>query len=358
MDLKVKGLRVKGRQVRLDTFKGNLVATIASDGRKYSIDKDLDQHLISINPFVLDEIKVGGSYALGRLPGKMQVISEPLNNHISNRRSHTDQVVSIAVQIAYMLGLNVDLCRVAALAHDVGHCPFGPHGGEILGIKHALNGVIILQEVEKLNLTKEVVRAILFHSLDKNNLDNDEKLSNEAFVVALADKFAYLPQDFEDFKRAGMLEDLCPPEELSMFGFGNGGDFQRKMREICINALFEESVNEGEVSFSKSEEAIAFQKIRKWAYDNVYRKLNDMPDRAYHKENIAIVMEYFIDSGLAENLAPPFAISMMTDGDVNRLAKILKLRCPTTEEINSLSITEIIKSLKGREIDHTADPLW
>ncbi len=349
---------MKGRQVRLDTFKGNLVPTIASAGRKYSMEKDLDQHLETIDSFVLDEIKIGLSDALGRLPGKMQVISEPLNNHISNRRSHTDEVVAISVQIAYTLGLNVNLCRAAALGHDVGHCPFGPHGGEILGIKHALNGVIILQEVERLNLTKEVVHAILFHSLDKNNLDNDEKLSNEAFVVALADKFAYLPKDFEDFKRAGMLEGLCPPEELSMFGFENGGNFQRKMRELCINALFEESVNEGEVSFSKSEEAIAFQKIRKWAYDNVYKKLNDMPDRAYHKENLKIVLEYFIDNGLAENLAPEFAISMMTDSDVNRLAEILKHRCPTTEELNSLSITEIIKSLGGRKIDHTADPLW
>jgi len=278
---------------------------------------------------------------------------------LEEARSHTDQVVAISVQIAYMLNLNIDLCRVAATAHDVGHCPFGPYGGEILGIKHALNGVIILQEVERLNLTKEVVCAILFHSLDKNNLDNDKKLSNEAFVVALADKFAYLPKDIEDFKRAGMLEDLCPPEELSMFGFENGGDFQRKMRELCINALFEESLNEGEVSFSKSEEAIAFQKIRKWAYDNVYKKLNDMPDKAYHKKNLEIVMEYFIDSRLAENLAENFAISMMTDEDVNRLAGIiLKNKCPTTEEINNLSITEIIKSLKGRKIDHTENPLW
>lgn len=347
-----------GKQLRLDTFKCNLVPTIKSGGRKYPMEKDLDRHLKSIDPFVLDEIKVGGSYALWRLPGKMQVISTPLNNHISNRRSHTDEVVAIAIQIAYMLGLNVNLCRVAALAHDVGHCPFGPHGGEILGIKHSLNGVIMLQEVERLNLTKEVVRAILFHSLDKNNLGNDEKLSNEAFVVALADKFAYLPKDFEDFKRAGMLEGLCPPEELLMFGFENGDNFQRKMRELCINALIEESLNEGEVSFSKSETAIAFQKIRKWAYSNVYKKLNDMPDRAYHKENIAIVLEYFINEGLSENLAPEFAISMMTDRDVNWLSEILKNRNPTAEEIAGLSVVEIIKSLKERAIDHTENPLW
>ena len=345
--------RQPGRQSRMDTFGSTLTSITASAGRKYSIADDLYRHLASIDSFVLDEIKVEESFALWRLPEKMQVISKPLNNHISNRRSHTDEVVAIAIQIAYMLGLNVNLCRAAALAHDVGHCPFGPHGGEILGIKHSLNGVIILQEVERLNLTKEVVQAILFHSLDKNNLDNDEKLSNEAFVVALADKFAYLPKDFEDFRRAGMLEGLCPPEELLMFGFENGDNFQIKMRELCINALFEESLNEGEVSFSKSETAIAFQKIRGWAYDNVYKKLNDMPDRAYHKENIATVLECFIEEELAENLAPEFAISMMTDEDVNKLAEN-----PTAEEAKKLSVMEIIKSLKGREIDHTKDPLW
>lgn len=346
------------KQLRLDTFRCNLTPTTASGGRKYSMKTDLDRHLKSMDPFHLDEIKIGGSSTFWRLPGKMQVFSRPRNNAISDRGSHTYQVVAHSTQIAYLLNLNVNLCRAAALGHDVGHCPYGPHGGEILGIKHSLNGVVILQEVERLNLTKEVACAILFHSLDKNNLDNGEKLSNEAFVVALADKFAYLPKDFEDFKRVGMLKDLCPPEELLMFGFGNGGDFQRKMREICINALIEESLDEGEVSFSKSETARAFQKIRKWAYDNVYNKLNDMPDRAYHKENLKIVLEHFVDNGLAENLAPEFAISMMTDRDVDWLSGILKNRNPTEEELNSLSVIEIIKSLNGRTIDHTKNPLW
>lgn len=349
------------KQLRLDTFRGRLVPTTASGGRKYGMKNDRDQRLNSIDPFLLDEIKIGGSDALGRLPGKMQVISTPRNNHISNRRSHTDQVVAVSIQIAYMLGLNVNLCRAAALGHDVGHCPYGPHGGEILGIKHALNGAVILLEVEDLNLTKAVVSAILNHTLDSNVLSNGKNQSDEAFVVALADKFAYLFKDFEDFKRAGMLKDLSPPEELLLFGFGNGKDFQRKGRELCVNALIEESLQEGRISFSKSDVAITFQKIRKWAYDNVYDKLNDMPERAYHKENIKIVLEYFIDKELSENLASEFAISMMTDNDVNWLAKILKDRNPTedeTDQINNLSVIEIIKSLKGKEINHKQNPLW
>lgn len=352
------------KQLRLDTFRGRLAPLITSGGRRYEIENDPEKALYSINPcdpFLLDEIKIERSKALGRLSGKMQVISTPLNNHISNRRSHTDEVVAIAIEIAYMLGLNINLCRAAALGHDVGHCPYGPHGGEILGIKHPLNGAIILLEIEGLNLAKEVVRAILYHSLDSNSLDNGEKLSNEAFVVALADKFAYLFRDFEDFQRSGMLKNLIPPEELWMFGYGNGNDFPRKGIEICVNALIEESLREGRVSFSKSEVAIAFQKIRKWAYDNVYKKLNDMPDRVYHKVNLKIVKEYVIDKELHGSLTPEFAISMMTDYDVNWLSEILNNRSPTENDekrIEQLSVMEIIRSLNGKEIDHTKSPLW
>lgn len=352
------------KQLRLDTFRGKLEPLAASGGRKYDIMNDRYKGLYSINPckpFLLDEIEIRESQALKRLPGKMQVISTPHNNHISNRRSHTDRVAGIAVQIAYMLGLNVDFCRAAALGHDVGHCPYGPHGGEILGIKHPLNGAVMLLEVEGLNLTKEVVRAILYHSLDSNSLTNGEKLPNEAFVVALADKFAYLPEDWEDFKRSKMLKNLTPPEELLAFGFGNGEDFPRKMTEICVNALMEESLQEGIISFSKSETAMAFQKIRKWSYDEIYNKLNDRPERAYHKVNLKIVLEYFVDKNLHKNLAPEFAVSMMTDNDVNWLSGILKDRNPTEDEkeqINQLSVIEIIRSLKGKEINHKQSPLW
>lgn len=351
----------EGRQLTFNTFDSKqLLPTTVSGGRKYSMKNDRDREIRNIDDFSRDEIKIGGSDALIRLSDKMQVFSIPHNNHVSNRRSHTDDVVLISMRIAYGLGLNPNLCRPAALGHDVGHPPFGPHGAEILGIKHPLNGVVILQEVEGLNLTKEVIRAILYHSLDTNSLNNGEKLSNEAHAVAIADKIAYLPKDWEDFKRTGMLKNITPPDELSIFGWGNK-DFPRKMREICINALIEESLQEGKVSFLKSEIAVAFQKIRTWSYDHVYKKLNDMPDRAYHKTNLKIVKEYVIDKGLHENLAPEFAISMMTDNDVNWLSGILKDRNPTEDEIdqiNNLSVIEIIKSLNGKEIDHKQNPLW
>jgi len=355
------------KQLRLDTYSfygGRLSPLKVSSGRKYSIKDDPDPSLYSINPydpFIIDEIRIERSRALSRLPYKMQVVSTPINNHISNRRSHTDEVVAIAIMIAYYLGLNINLCRAIALAHDVGHCPFGPHGGEILGIKHPQNGTVILQEVEGLNLTMEVLMGILFHSLDTNSLNNGEEMSNEAFVVALADKFAYLFRDFEDFRRTGMLKNLIPPDELLMFGYGNGKDFPRNGVEICINALIDESRSEGKVSFSKSEIAKAFQKIRKWTYDNVYKKLNDMPDRAYHKTNLKIVREYFVDKGLHGNLAPEFAISMMTDYDVNWLSGILIDRKPTEKDrllIGQLSIIEIVESLNGKYIDHKQNQLW
>ncbi len=352
---------IKGRQVRLDTYKCRLLPTTMSGGRKYDTRGSQDECQKDIDPFLRDEIAILGSDPYGRLFGKMQVFSRPVNNLISNRGTHSSKVASISLQIAQRFGLNINLCRAIAFGHDVGHCPYGPNGGRILGIKHPLNGVIIFQEVAGLNLTKDVVFGILHHSLDKNNLGNGKKLSNEAFTVAVADKAAYLPDDIEDFRRMGMLKNLTLPEELKIFGFGNGKDFPKEMRRICINALIEESSQEGAISFSKSEIAIAFQKIREWAYANVYNKLDNMPDRAYHKTNLDLVLEYFVKNGLAENLAPEFAISMMTDWDVDFLAGILKNGNPTPvdeEQIKQLSIFEIIRSLKGKYINHTKSPLW
>jgi len=373
-------MNLKGRQLTFDTFgserllptttsggrrydadSGGLVSIAMSGGRKQNTRGRQDEWQKSMDPFLRDIIAILGSYPYGILFGKMQVFSTPLNNLISNRGTHTGKVVAIAMQIAHMLGLNIYLCIAIALGHDVGHCPYGPNGCRILGIKHPLNGVNILQEVAELNLTKEVVIGILYHSLDKNNLDNGERLSNEAFTVAVADKIAYLPPDIIDFYRMGMLKKLTLPEELKLFGFGNGKDFIKEMQRICINALIKESLQEGRVSFSKSEIAIAFQKIRDWAYTNVYNKLDNMPDRAYHKTNLDLVLKYFVDNGLAENLAPEFAISMMTDGDVNFLAGILQKGNPTPaeeEQISQLSVFEIIKSLKGKKINHTENPLW
>lgn len=355
--------RLPTMQKRLDTYRIRLSPLTATGGRKWNIAIDRDRELYSINPFILDEIKIEGSFALGRLPGKMQVVSTPINNHVSNRRSHTDMVVAIVVEMAYMLGLNVNLCRTIALGHDVGHCPYGSHGNEILGISHSLNGVIVLQEVEDLNLTKEVVRAILYHSLDSNSLGNGQKLSNEAYLVAIADKLAYLFKDILDFKRTGLLSalGLTLPEEIALFGSVNEEDFNRKAINICVNALIEESLREGEVSFSKSEIAVAFQKTRKWLYDNVYNTLNDRPERKYHKVNLGIVKEYFIAKSLHGNLAPEFVISMITDNDANWLSEILKKKNPTQsqrKQINQLSVMETIKSLNGKEIDHRANPLW
>lgn len=345
-------------QLRLDTFRGKLEPLMASGGRKLRFEEDSHKELRSHNPFRQDIIRIKQSFALARLPGKMQVTSTPRNNHVSNRRSHTDLVVAIAMRIADILGLNIDLCIAAALGHDVGHCPYGPHGGDILGLSHPLTGVIILQEVEELNLTKEVLKAILYHSLDSDSLVNGKELSNEAYVVAIADKFAYLFKDILDFERTGLLNrlNLILPGELFLFGFKNKETFQKTAINICINALVEETMNERKVSFSISETAIAFQKIRKWLYENVYNKLNDMPERAYHKTNLALVLKYIRTEGLAGNQDSTFVVSMMDDMDVNWLAEILKKGNPSAEEkkqIKQLSVMEIVKSIpKGKIIDH------
>ncbi len=332
-----------------------------SKGRRFRKDNE-DSYLFGLDPWLLDEANILQSKALRRLPEKTQVHSLPLNPHIRNRMIHTLEVAAISVEAASMLGLNVNFCRAAALGHDVGHVPYGHAGEEVLKIDHALNGVVILQEVERkgrgLNLTWEVINAIMSHSRshfkDKRELSIDKKQPNEASLLVLSDKIAYLFSDFNDFQRLGMLKNKEIPEEF--FELGGGPNAQRRRVASCLEALIEESLNKERISFSESEVAKKFRKIRDWMYEEMYFK-KEWEDSKM--EGLRIVVEYFRENdNLCGNLDPNFVVGLMTDREADWLAEILKDRKPTQEEINRLSLMEIVPSLNGKEIDHTKYALW
>lgn len=347
------------RQTRLD--ERILKPLRISKGRKFRRDDD-DRYLFGLDPWLLDETKILQSKALRRLPEKTQVHSLPFNPHIRNRMIHTLEVTAISVETASILGLNVNFCRAAALGHDVGHVPYGHAGEEVLEINHALNGVVILQEVERkgagLNLTWEVVNAIMSHSRsrfkDKKELSIDKRQPNEASLLVLADKIAYLFSDFNDFQRLGMLKNKEVPEEF--FEFGAGPNAQRKRVASCLEALIEESLDKGRISFSESEIAKKFRGIRDWMYEEMYFKKEWENSKM---EDLKMIVEYFRENDdLCGNLDPNFVVSLMTDREADYLAEILRDRKPSQGEISRLSLMEIIPSLNGKEIDHTKYDFW
>src|SRR6202451_3808015 len=142
------------------------------------------------NDFQRDRDRVIHARAFRRLEAKTQVFTRRYSDHFRNRLTHTIEVAQIARTIASQLGLNVDLVEALALAHDVGHPPFG-HAGEKaldlvlrehgLGFDHNLHALRIVTWFEErypafrgLNLTLGVREGIIKHSRDYSHSDHPE----------------------------------------------------------------------------------------------------------------------------------------------------------------------------------------
>src|SRR3982751_2933574 len=130
-------------------------------------------------PFQRDRERIVHSSAFRRMTGKTQVLIASVNDHHRTRLTHTLEVTQIARTVARRMRLNEDLTEAIALAHDIGHPPFG-HAGEYAlddclrghgGFDHNLFGLRRVDELEErypefpgLNLSFEVREAFAQHS--------------------------------------------------------------------------------------------------------------------------------------------------------------------------------------------------
>lgn len=185
-------------------------------------------------PFQRDCGRIIHSRAFRRLAGKTQVFTERGSDHFRSRLTHTMEVVQIARTIARALGLNEDLTEALALAHDIGHPPFG-HAGERalddalqqygLRFDHNLHALRIVEHFENrhldfrgLNLTLAVREGIVKHSHDYSAQEHpelaayflDQRPPLEAQLIDLADEIAYLTADLDD----GMEAEILTLEEI------------------------------------------------------------------------------------------------------------------------------------------------
>ena len=181
------------------------------------------------NDFQRDRDRVIHSRAFRRLENKTQVFTRRYSDHFRNRLTHTIEVAQIARTIAAQLGLNVDLVEALALAHDVGHPPFG-HAGEKaldaamqahgMSFDHNLHALRIVEDFELryaafrgLNLSFEVREGIIKHSRDYPARDFpqlaeyllDQRPPLEAQLIDAADEIAYATADLDDGFEARLL---------------------------------------------------------------------------------------------------------------------------------------------------------
>ena len=145
--------------------------------------------------------------AFRRLKHKTQVFLAPEGDHYRTRLTHTLEVSQIARSISRALWLNEDLTEAIALAHDLGHTPYGHAGERALGSfthfchnEQSLRMVDVLEYDGKgMNLTYEVRDGILNHTSRGN------ACTLEGHVVAWSDRIAYINHDIDDAIRARMF---------------------------------------------------------------------------------------------------------------------------------------------------------
>lgn len=169
-----------------------------------------------------DRDRIIHSGAFRRLQYKTQVFVNHEGDYYRTRITHTLEVAQIARSVARVLRLNQDLTEAVALAHDLGHTPFGHCGERVLnellqesgGFEHNAQSYRIVTRLEHrypdfpgLNLTHEVLEGIDKHHTryDGETRETRNQGSLEAQIVDLADEIAYCGHDLDDGLTSGLL---------------------------------------------------------------------------------------------------------------------------------------------------------
>ena len=260
--------------------------------------------------FERDYTRIIHSTAYRRLKHKTQVFFSPENDHICTRIEHVTHVESISYTIAKNLGLNTELTKAIAVAHDVGHSPFGHEGEKILseisnrdlGISfwHEKNGLELVDNIElledterfkqNLDLTYAVRDGIISHcgEIDENCLKprnefidlNDYKFPNqyapytwEGCVVKISDKISYLCRDIEDAITLKIFKDIPGEEDI----INNTNLINNLIYDLCENSSPEKGL-------CLSENALnLMNRIKAFNYKYIYASDRIMPSTRYFR---------------------------------------------------------------------------
>lgn len=257
--------------------------------------------------FARDYTRILHSDAYKRLKHKTQVFFSPSNDHICTRIEHVSHVDSISNTIASYLGLNTELTKAIAIAHDLGHSPFGHAGEKILNeislrdigetFWHEKNGVYFVDNIElleddkgnlqNLNLTYAVRDGIISHcgEIDENAIKPREEAIDlykytkpneyapytwEGCVIKVSDKISYIGRDIEDALSLKILNKSKIDNLKEILGMSKEEPLNNtKIINDLIVDLCNNSTPEKGLCFSK-EKLELIDKIKKYNYENIY----------------------------------------------------------------------------------------
>lgn len=193
------------------------------------------------NDYARDRDRIIHARAFRRLEAKTQVFTARFSDHFRNRLTHTLEVAQAARTVAGGLELNADLAEALALAHDIGHPPFGHAGERKLDARmrqfgerfdHNLHALRIVEQFEQryldfpgLNLTFEVREGIVKHSRDYAPEEFpelaeyllDQRPPIEAQLIDWVDEIAYNTADLDDAFEARLLDLAALRDEVPLF---------------------------------------------------------------------------------------------------------------------------------------------
>ncbi len=210
-------MRLYFEELEIATLASYAAKSRFSLGKQYSEPKSENRTC-----FQQDRDRIIHSKSFRRLKHKTQVFIATESDHYRSRLTHSLEVAQISRHLARMLKLNEDLAEAIALAHDLGHTPFGHSGERELnalmkdfgGFEHNLQSRRVVETLEKkyplfpgLNVSLEIREGLTKHSTPWDNPDeHGHYMTLEAQVTNLADEIAYNNHDLDDGLSSRLLE--------------------------------------------------------------------------------------------------------------------------------------------------------
>lgn len=276
--------------------------------------------------FFRDIDRIIHSLAYTRYIDKTQVYSFIQNDHITHRVLHVQLVSKIARTIGRSLRLNEDLIEAIALAHDVGHTPFGHVGENCLNeicekenigyFCHNAQGVRVLKDLEKSNISVQTLDGILAHNGEilLNKYEYNPSKTKEQFldelqsiytikayskkiipmtlegcVVRISDIIAYIGRDIEDAIKVGSVKRQDIPEQITkVLGSNN-----TKIVNTLILDVIKNSIDKNYLTFTP-EVFNALIELKKWNYKYIYNSKEATKNNQDIKEKMAKLYEIYV----------------------------------------------------------------
>lgn len=302
-------------------------------------------------PLQRDRDRIYHSRYFKRLQYKTQVFTNTEGDNFRTRLTHTLEVSAIARSISVTLGFNSYLTETIALAHDMGHAPFGHAGQDILselmksygGFEHNKQSLRILQNLENrypnfdgLNLTKATLKGIMKHGGDykKTELNEERNLegpSIESLIADYSDEIAYTCHDIEDGLEMNFLNfEILDQSKLWKKNYFNTIEKNKNSNKdilirITIRNILDELVTDLTKSIAESFEKIKSKEDVKKIWQSGNKPISHFSET---KENI---LE--LKSILFHSLYKHPKVLEMSNRGISRIEKLFKYYSENFEKI-------------------------